>query len=85
MTRKPQATGVRTSKSSVNRRTAKPTREPGAPAAPFQEQDEERRLGTFTGKGEPPRKGSRAAGIVGQTKRKFKNDRKSAKRADQAP
>lgn len=47
---------------------------PGAPSAPFQEQDEKRRLGNFTGKGEAPRKGSRSAGIVGQSKRKFKNE-----------
>jgi hypothetical protein len=63
-----------TSKSSVRSRRPKSTKSPGSPAAPFQEQDAERRFGTFTGKGEPPRKGSRSAGIVGQNKRKFKND-----------
>jgi hypothetical protein len=74
MSRKSLNNAAQTSKSSVKRRTAKGSTAPGGPAAPFQEQDPKRRLGTFTGKGEAPRKGSRAAGIVGQKKQKFKND-----------
>jgi hypothetical protein len=72
MTRK--SNGVKTSKSGVQRRTPRNTKGPGSPAAPFQEQDAKRRLGNFVGRGEPPRKGSRSAGIVGQKKRKFSND-----------
>lgn len=46
--------------------------------APFNEQDPKRRLGNFEGSGEAPRKGSRTAGIIGQTKQKFHNDKKKA-------
>jgi hypothetical protein len=52
---------------------------PGAPSAPAQEQDVQRRLGTFTGKGEHARVGSRTAGIVGQSKRAFRTDNKRTK------
>jgi hypothetical protein len=55
------------------------TRKPGAPSAPGQEQDAQRRLGTFTTAGEHARVGSRTAGIVGQTKRAFKTDNKRTK------
>jgi hypothetical protein len=44
----------------------------GEPAA---EQDANRRLGGFTGKGEHARQGGRG-GIVGQTKKTFKTDKK---------
>jgi hypothetical protein len=74
MSRKPINDAPQTSKSSVKRRAATSGNAPGAPASPFQEQDAQRRLGNFTGKGEAPRKGSRGAGIVGQKKQKFKND-----------
>lgn len=52
---------------------------PGAASAPAQEQDVQRRLGTFTGKGEHARVGSRTAGIVGQSKRAFRTDNKRTK------
>jgi hypothetical protein len=45
--------------------------------APFSEQDPKRRLGNFEGAGEHARKGSRTAGIVGQTKRRNHTDRRS--------
>jgi hypothetical protein len=54
-------------------------KKPGSPSAPGQEQDAKRRLGTFTGAGEHSRVGSRAAGIVGQTKRAFKVDKRRNK------
>jgi hypothetical protein len=51
----------------------------GAAKSPGQEQDPLRRLGTFTGKGEHARVGSRTAGIVGQSKRAFRTDNKRTK------
>jgi len=42
--------------------------------APLNEQDPKRRLGNFSGAGEHPRKGSRTAGIVGQTKKRNHTD-----------
>jgi hypothetical protein len=45
--------------------------------APFNERDPKRRLGNFEGAGEHARKGSRTAGIVGQTKKRNHTDRKS--------
>ena len=45
--------------------------------APFNEQDPKRRLGNFSGAGEHPRKGSRTAGIIGQTKKRNHTDRRS--------
>ena len=68
----------------AKRKPAKPTVKkrtvnyPGAPApggAPTTDQDVQRRLGNFEGAGEPARKGGRF-GIVGQTKTKFKTDKK---------
>ncbi len=44
--------------------------------APFNEQDPERRLGTFEGAGEHALQGGRSAGIVGQTKQKFRTDKR---------
>ncbi len=43
--------------------------------APPEEQDVKRRLGDFTGKGEHARQGGRE-GIIGQTKQRFKTDKK---------
>jgi hypothetical protein len=45
--------------------------------APANEQDPKRRLGNFSGAGEHPRKGSRTAGIIGQTKKRNHTDRRS--------
>ena len=42
---------------------------------PGSEQDIKRRLGDFTGKGEHARQGGRT-GIIGQSPKKFKTDRK---------
>ena len=50
-----------------------------AAGAPTTEQDPKRRLGNFTGAGEHARQGSRTAGIVGQTKRKNRTDKRSKK------
>jgi hypothetical protein len=68
----------KTTKSSVRRRqrlvTGGQTRGASIPGG---EQDPRRRLGTFTTAGEHARVGSRTAGIVGQTKSRFKTDKKS--------
>ena len=45
--------------------------------APFSEQDPKRRLGNFSGMGEHPRQGGRTSGIVGQTKKRNRTDKKS--------
>jgi hypothetical protein len=45
--------------------------------APFNEQDPKRRLGDFSGAGEPPRRGGRTSGIVGQTTKKVHTDKRS--------
>ena len=65
-------------KSSVKRRSANAgaTVQP-AGKMPGQEQDRQRRLGQFEGTGEPPRKGARTTGIVGQTTKRSKTDKKS--------
>jgi hypothetical protein len=67
----------KSTKSSVKRRTVNLATSAPPEGSPFNDQDEKRRLGTFTGAGEAPRKGSRSAGIVGQTKRTFRTDNKS--------
>lgn len=46
--------------------------------APMNDQDPKRRLGNFEGAGEAPRRGSRMTGIGGQSKQKFKTDKKKA-------
>jgi hypothetical protein len=46
--------------------------------APLNDQDPKRRLGNFEGAGEAPRRGSRTTGIGGQSKQKFKTDKKKA-------
>jgi hypothetical protein len=67
-----------TVKSSVKRRSvnAGASIQP-AGKMPGQEQDTQRRLGQFEGTGEPPRKGARTAGIVGQTTKRSRTDKKS--------
>jgi hypothetical protein len=47
----------------------------GGPGAPQQEHDPKNRLGNFTGAGEHARQGG-SAGIVGQTTKQFKTDKK---------
>jgi hypothetical protein len=47
--------------------------------APTNEKDVKRRLGNFSGAGEHPRQGGRTSGIVGQTKRRNKTDKKGPK------
>ena len=48
--------------------------------APFNEQDMKRRLGNFTGAGEHALVGGRTSGIVGQTTKKNKTDKKQTGR-----
>ncbi len=48
----------------------------GGAGAPQEEQNPKKRLGNFTGKGEHARQGD-SGRIVGQTKQKFKTDKKS--------
>jgi hypothetical protein len=50
-----------------------------AGGAPFNELDPKRRLGTFSGAGEHPRKGGRTVGIVGQTRQRNHTDRRGKK------
>ena len=44
---------------------------------PANDQDVKRRLGNFSGAGEHARQGGRTSGIVGQTKRQNRTDKKS--------
>ena len=44
--------------------------------APASEQDPKRRLGDFTGAGEHARQGSRISGIVGQSTKKLRTDKR---------
>jgi hypothetical protein len=73
--------------------TKKPTKGPAKPrgrgaipsdtqykGAPFNDQDVKRRLGNFNTAGEHSLIGGRTTGIVGQTKRKNKTDKKSPKK-----
>jgi hypothetical protein len=43
---------------------------------PFNDQDAKRRLGNFESAGEHARVGGRTSGIVGQTKQRFKTDKR---------
>ncbi len=47
----------------------------GMPSSPGAERDIKNRIGNFEGKGQPPRKGGRTTGIVGQTRGRFKTDK----------
>jgi hypothetical protein len=51
---------------------------PKKSGAPFDEQDPKRRLGNFTTTGEHARQGGGQPGLVGQTKQKFRTDKKSS-------
>ena len=64
-------------KASVTKSSRQSTLSKKPVGAPFSEQDPKRRLGNFTGAGEHSRKGSRTAGIVGQTKKRNHTDRRS--------
>ena len=68
-----------TAKRSVQKRTLnqpveQPSKQP-VQGVGFNEQDAKRRLGNFQSAGEPARKGSRSAGIVGQKKQKHHTDK----------
>src|SRR5688500_18258384 len=66
-------------KSSVKRRTLNQTagsQQATKKGTPGQEQDPQRRLGNFSGKGEHARIGGRTSGIVGQTTKDFGTDNK---------
>jgi len=67
-----------TNKSSVKRRTRTVggSQLPGK-TVPGGQQDEKRRLGDFTGAGEHARQGSRSSGIVGQTTKRSRTDKRS--------
>ena len=66
-------------KSSVKRRTINQTASSVRSGLPGQEQDPQRRLGNFTGRGEHARIGGRTSGIVGQTTKDFGTDNKRTK------
>ena len=66
-------------KSSVKRRTINQTASSARSGLPGQEQDPQRRLGNFTGRGEHARIGGRTSGIVGQTTKDFGTDNKRTK------
>lgn len=70
-------------KSSVKRRAlnqmAAKIAAPGRTGLPGQEQDPQRRLGNFSGRGEHARIGGRTSGIVGQTTKDFGTDNKRTK------
>jgi hypothetical protein len=67
-------------KSSVRRRTRLVEGNQQATAAfPGSEQDRRRRLGNFTAAGEHARVGGRTSGIVGQTTKRSRTDKKHSK------
>ena len=66
-------------KSSVKRRTINQTGSSARSGLPGQEQDPQRRLGNFSGRGEHARIGGRTSGIVGQTTKDFGTDNKRTK------
>lgn len=63
-------------KSADSKKTKAVKSKPDGLQAEPNDQDVQRRLGNFQGAGEPSRKGGRK-GIVGQTSKKFKTDKKS--------
>lgn len=66
-----------TTKSSVKRRTRSVKRgQVHTNAVPGGEQDIKRRLGNFTGAGEHARLGGRTSGIVGQTTKRVRTDKR---------
>lgn len=75
--------GARTlpAKSTVKRRSRTVAR-PQQPAktTPGGEQDVRRRLGNFTGAGEHARVGGRTSGIVGQTTKRVRTDKRGKSR-----
>lgn len=64
-------------KAAAAKETAASKKRAKAKGAPFNEQDPKRRLGNFNTAGEHARVGGRTTGIVGQTKKKSKTDKKS--------
>lgn len=67
-----------TAKSSVRRRTRLvPGSQSSTAGMPGSEQDPSRRLGNFSSAGEHPRVGGRTSGIVGQTTKKSRTDKRS--------
>jgi hypothetical protein len=67
-------------KSTVKKRSL--NAKPGAAKSagdPFNDQDAQRRLGNFESAGEHARVGGRTSGIVGQTKQRFKTDKRKTK------
>ena len=67
-------------KPTVKKRTLNSTGSKPAGGAPASEQDVKRRLGNFEGAGEAPRKGGRTSGIVGQTTKTLRTDKKTARK-----
>jgi hypothetical protein len=70
--------GMASKKSSVKRRTrsVSGSQREGA-SVPGGEQDVKRRLGNFTSAGEHARVGNRTSGIVGQTTRRSRTDKRA--------
>jgi hypothetical protein len=68
---------IATRKANEKKSSQKPGVVQKSAGAPLNEQDPKRRLGNFSGAGEHPRKGSRTAGIIGQTKKRNHTDRRS--------
>ena len=64
-------------KPTVKKRTLNSGGQPAhSEGSPFNDQDVKRRLGNFESAGEHARQGGRQQGIVGQTRRKFKTDKR---------
>lgn len=59
----------------MNRKKTKAAQRPGR-GVPGSEQDAKRRLGDFTGAGEHARQGGRTSGIVGQTTKRLRTDKR---------
>jgi len=66
-------------KPTVKKRTLNWTGAAKATGAPASEQDPKRRLGDFTGAGEHARQGGRTSGIVGQTTKRGRTDKRQKK------
>jgi hypothetical protein len=71
-----KGSGSTATKASVKNRTVNQPDSTKKAGEPFTNQDVKRRLGNFEGAGEPSRQGTRQGGLIGQTKRKFRTDKK---------
>jgi hypothetical protein len=69
-------TSMRTVKTTAKKRTLNARGSKASEGAPFNDQDVKRRLGNFVTAGEHARQGGRGTGIVGQTKQRFRTDKR---------